>query len=164
MLIIEKVMKMYKNKYYNCGPRCNCGEEDVLGEVQKGLNLINDGFKDILCGLNLICCHCKICEGIKYIERGICKIEKGLDLVVNGLTCIEFECDYRNNGNIKNGVCGIKEALRQLKKGLCQLEKCCLCDGIESIQCGLHHLEQGVCSLTKGIKDIRDQQGYRRDC
>jgi hypothetical protein len=155
---------MYRNKYYNCGPRCDCEEADVLGQVQAGIDLINKGFKEALCGLDLICCQCRICEGTKAIERALCRSEKGIDMVVNGLTDLEYEYDFRNNCNIKNGIKGVKEGNRFLRKGLCQLQKCCLCDGIESIQCGLQCLEQGLCYLTKGVNDLRGQQGCRSGC
>lgn len=155
---------MYKNRYFNCGPACKCGDEDVLGDAQKGIDLIKSGFKDVLCGLDLICCRCRISEGIRCIERGLCKIEKGLDAVIDGLKCIEFECDYRNNGNIKNGICGIQDGIRHLKRGVCQLNKCCLCDGIESVQCGLRAVEEGLCYLIKGIDDIRGERERKCEC
>ncbi len=144
---------MYRKKYYKCD-HCDCEPEDILGEAQEGLRRIKDGRKDILCGLHLICCCCKICEGIRCIERGICKIEKGLDQLINGLKCLEFEWDCKNDSNFRNGVCGVRDALVCLKKGLCQLQKCCLCDGIESIQCGLQHLDEALCNLEKGIAGV----------
>lgn len=142
---------MYRKKYYKC--ECNCEPEDLLGGAQAGIKRIKDGRKDILCGLHLICCCCKICEGIRLIERGICKIEKGLEELIDGLKCLEFECDYKNDSNFRNGVCGVRDALVCLKKGLCQLKNCCLCDGVESIQCGLQHLDEALCYLEKAMDD-----------
>jgi len=153
---------MYRKKYYKCDCNLECPEEDIFDDVKKAIERIEEGRKDILCGLNLICCCCKICEGTNQIERGICKIEKGLDNLCDALRCIEFECDFRNNSNIRNGVCGVKEATQTLKRGLCQLQHCCLCDAIEIIQCGLQELDESLCELVKGIEDIRDEREHRK--
>lgn len=155
---------MYRKKYYNCNCDVKCEQPNVLGTAEESLCRIEEGRKDILCGLHLICCCCKICEGMKRIERGICRMEKGLEGFVGGLQGLEFECDYRNNNNIKEGVCGIKEALHCLKKGLCQLQNCCLCDGIETVQCGLQILDGGLCHLTKGLEEVRGDLDSGRRC
>ena len=42
---------------------------------------------------DLICC--RIQEGIRCIEKGLCRLEQGSTLVVKGLRDVEFECDYR---------------------------------------------------------------------
>ncbi|HZK01684.1 MAG TPA: hypothetical protein VFC96_02355 [Anaerovoracaceae bacterium] len=155
---------MYRKKFYKCDC-CDCEPEDVFGNVEDAIRRIKDGRKDILHGLHLICCCCRICEGIRCIERGICKIEKGLAELVDGLKCFEFECDYKNDSNIKAGICGVKDALHCLKKGLCQLQNCCLCDGIESIQCGLQYLDEALCYLEKGVGDMKCQkESWRKGC
>jgi hypothetical protein len=156
----KKVMRyMHKNRYYFC--KCDCEQEDVLDAIERGICRIKEGIKDVKIGLDLICC-CRIQEGIKCIEKGLCKLEKGLDEVVEGLRDVEFECDYRSNMNIVEGICDLKDGVRGVREGLCQLKKCCLCEGLESIQCALHDLDEGLCKLVKGVAEIRDERDMRR--
>jgi len=153
---------MFRNRYYNCSCECKCEQPDVLDEIQESICQIKEGIKYTKCGFDLICCRCRICEGIRCIEKGTCFAEKGLAGVVDGVKSIEFECEYRCNANIKNGVCGINEGVRSLREAICRLRHCCLCEGIENVQSGLCQLEEGLCYLVKGIDDLKSEEDCRK--
>ncbi|MFA7660841.1 MAG: hypothetical protein WCX60_06560 [Anaerovoracaceae bacterium] len=145
-----------------CKCRCDfCEPGDILDEILEAIRGVEEGIKDIVCGLEDICC-CRIQEGIRGIERGLCKVDKCLDKVIDGLRDVEFECDYRSNMNIKEGICDLKDGIRGVQEGLCQLKNCCLCEGLESVQCGLHDLQEGLCNLVRGVDDLSDERDRRR--
>ncbi len=150
---------MYRNRQCNCS--CECNQVDAIEDIQRSICKIKAGIKDIQNGLNDICC-CRISEGIKCIENGLCKAKKGLYDVIEGLKDFEFECDYRSNTGIKDGVCGIKDGVKGVQEGLCDLQNGCLCEGIVNVREGLQDLEEGLCNLIKGVSDINDEREKRR--
>lgn len=149
---------MYKSKQCNCD-QCQVNEVDA---IQDAVCKIKEGIQGIQDGLDTICC-CRIREGINGIAEGLCKVKNGLADVIDSLKDYEFECDYRSNANIKNGVCDTKDGVKGVQEGLCRLQNCCLCEGIEGVQDGLQDLESGLCNLVKGVNQLNDERDNRKN-
>jgi hypothetical protein len=74
------------------------------------LENIRDGLEDI--------CKCRMCEGIKDIRKGLCKIEEGLCDIVKGVKDTDFDHNCAAKKAILDGICDIKEGICDIRKGL----------------------------------------------
>ena len=149
---------MYRNK----NACCDCNRFNPVDAIEKGICKLKEGVKGIQCGLENICCRCKIREGIKDIQDGLCDVEKGLCEVIEGLKDLEFECDCTCNKDLREAICDVKDAVMGVQEGLNCLKNCCLCDGIECVREALKDLEKGVCDLVEAVNDVLEAREKRR--
>lgn len=138
---------------------CECDRVAGIDDIKKGICKIEEGIKDIRCGLKKLC-KCQVREGIKYIQKGLCKLEKGLCCVVKGLE--DYDGCSEGKHKIKEGICDIKEGIKCIGMGLCDVCKCDVCKGVASIQAGLECVEKGLCNLVEGLKDILNDMDIKR--